>query len=100
MESLTPWTMSIEFLFVLVKWCGNFKFYAHCPRCERFHLGPYPGVSFFGMGFDSQDRRFFETEWRFHGALSSSINTGLAITSETVFQEIEKRRPLQHSAPT
>lgn len=84
-----------EFLFIRIKWRGNSEFYVPCTRCKKFHIGPYPGVSFFGMGFDEKERCFFETDWRFHGATSVVIDTGVVVPRVVVLQEIEKRRPMK-----
>jgi hypothetical protein len=86
-----------DFLFIRAKWESNPEFYMRCTGCGKFHVGPYPGLSFFGMGFDEKDRRFFETKWRFHGATTYVIDTGEAVPLKVVLQEIEKRRPLCQS---
>ena len=82
------------FLFIAVRWHRIPAFYLQCSGCEQFHVGPYPGVNFFGMGFDEKMGRFFETEWRFHGATPFTIDTGFDIKPEEARQEIEKRRPI------
>ncbi len=83
-----------EFLFIAVRWNRIPAFFLQCSGCGRFHVGPYPGVNFFGMGFDEKEGRFFETEWRFYGATSFSINTRFYIKPDIARQEIEKRRPI------
>ncbi len=86
-----------EFLFIRAKWEHNPEFYMLCTGCGDYHIGPYPGLSFFGMGFDENENVFFESEWRFHGATLPVIDTGMSVPFEEVVQEIEKRRPILQS---
>ncbi len=82
-----------HFLFIRAKLESCPEFFMPCATCGRLHVGPYPGLSFFGMGFDEREHRFYENEWRFHGATHHVIDTGASIPFESVQQEIEKKRP-------
>jgi len=84
-----------DFLFVRAKWESTPEFHMQCTGCGKFHVGPYPGLSFFGMGFNEKEQLFFENEWRFHGATTYVIDTGETVPLEVVLEEIEKRRPIQ-----
>lgn len=65
-----------------------------CPICRPTWETSYPGVTFWGMGFDERVNRFYENEWRFIGATDFSIDTNIVVPLEVVIAAVEKRRPL------
>ncbi len=84
-----------EFLFIQVKWERYPEFHDYCTGCGRYHVGPFPGVGFMGMGLNETEGRFMESEWRLMGATTYVIDTGVSVPLEEVLQEIEKRRPIK-----